>query len=104
MKPKFGNKDGLRSVVANRPWEAIQVDLVDFTSFRSKHKSVTYSYVLAILDVFSRFLMLRPLVKKESKEIAPHLMSIFDTFGNPSRVQTDKGSEFKGNQFQTGIY
>uniref|UniRef100_A0A7M5XDJ8 Integrase catalytic domain-containing protein n=1 Tax=Clytia hemisphaerica TaxID=252671 RepID=A0A7M5XDJ8_9CNID len=94
--PVFANKDLLQPVQAEMPMEVIQIDLVDFTNFKSKSNGKTYSYVLAMLDVFSRFLVLRPLIKKEAKEIAPHIESIFNIFGIPKKVQTDKGSEFKG--------
>ena len=92
----FMNKDELKPVKAEAPMERLQVDLVDFTSFKSRHCGKTYSYVLAALDVFSRFLFLSPLVKKEPTEIAPHLEKLFQVFGRPIYVQTDKGSEFKG--------
>ena len=94
LKPKFSNKEKLRPVIAHRPWQIVQVDLVDFTAFPSRSNSKRYSYVLAVLDVFSRYLILNPLLKKESKEVAAHLSSIFKTFGNPEK--TDQGSEFKG--------
>ena len=78
------------------PMDISQIDLVDFTNLKSRSNGKTYSYVLAMLDVFSRFLTFRPLVRKEPKEIVPHLKSIFEVFGLPKKVQTDKGSEFKG--------
>ena len=97
LKPKFSNKEELRPVIAHRPWEIVQVDLVDFTAFPSRSNSKQYFYVLAVLDVFPRYLILHPLVKKESREVSSHLSSIFKIFGNPGKVQTDQGSEFKGN-------
>ena len=78
--------------------EQLQEDLVDFSSCKSKSNRITYSYVLACLDVFSRFLFLKPLVHKESSEIAKQLRSIFQQFGLASTVQTDRGSEFRGNK------
>ena len=94
--PAFLNKDELQPVTASAPMEHLQVDLVDFSSCKSKCSGKTYSYVLASLDVFSRFLFLSPLVKKESAEVALHLKQLFSVFGPPQIVQTDRGSEFKG--------
>ena len=96
-KPVFSNKDKLKPVLAKEPYESVQVDLVDFSKFQSTSSNKRYSFVLAVLDVFSRFVVLRPLVSKQASEVASHLESIFQIFGYPSRVQTDQGSEFKGN-------
>jgi hypothetical protein len=96
MKPVFSNKAKLKPVIAEKPFNLLQVDLVDFSSFTSRSNKKTFSYVLAVLDVFSRFLFPRPLVSKEASEVALHLDMIFKVFGYPARVQTDQGSEFKG--------
>ena len=89
MKPVFLNKDELK-LSAKAPMERLQIDLVDFSSAKSHHNRKQYSYVLAVLDVFSRFLILRQLVKKEAVEIVPHLVDIFNLFGRPLYVQTDQ--------------
>ena len=57
LNPKFSNKETLRPVVAHRPIQSVRVDLVDFTPFhQSLIRNFTH-YVLAVLDVFSRYLM-----------------------------------------------
>ena len=56
----------------------------------------TYRYVLVVLDVFSRFIFLRPLQSKSSTEVATHVIQIFSDVGPPGIVQTDQGNEFKG--------
>lgn len=76
--------------------ERVQADLVDFSKKKSVNHGKTYSYVLAVIDVFSRYLWLWPQVTKESKEIVPHLEKLFNVFGRPKITQTDQGSEFKG--------
>jgi len=96
LKPTFSNKDKLKPVIAKEPFEILQVDLVDFSSLVSKKDRKQYSYVLSALDVFSRYIFLRPLVSKDSEEVATVLRNIFTVFGYPGRVQTDQGSEFKG--------
>ena len=87
--------------MAHRPMQTVQVDLVDFSSISSKQKSIKYSNVLAVIDIFSRFLFLRPLVKKESKEIAtfarPHICCQFSKCSEiQQKVQIDQGSELEG--------
>lgn len=83
-------------MTADAPMERLQVDLVDFSSKKSRSQGKTYSYILSALDVFSRYLFLQPLAGKESVAVADVLKRIFQVFGYPSVVQTDKGSEFKG--------
>lgn len=96
IKPIFTNKDELKPVTADLPMERLQVDLVDFTSAKSRSGGKVYAYVFSALDVFSRFLFLSPLTNKESAEIVIQLEKIFHVFGRPTYVQTDQGSEFKG--------
>ena len=103
-KPIFSNKDKLRPVKAKEPYEALQVDLVDFTSFPSIVKNKRFNFVLSMLDVFSRFLVLRPLKNKDSAEVSFELQQLFRIFGYPKRLQTDQGSEFKGLSLFLGIF
>ena len=46
-------KADLTPVIANGPLKHIQVDLVDFFSFAEHNDG--YSYVLTMIDVFSRY-------------------------------------------------
>ena len=55
-----------------------------------------FRYVLVVLDVFSRFIFLRPLQSKSSTEVAAVVMQIFSDVGPPKIIQTDQGTEFKG--------
>lgn len=103
-RPIFRNKENLQPIISSTSFEIIQVDLVDFKSYRSTSKNKRYVYVLSVIDVFSRFLMLRPLTKKESASVAYELESIFQTFGNPKIIQTDQGSEFKGKTYYFVLY
>ena len=49
-----------------------------------------------MLDVFSRYIYLRPLTSKSSAEVASVLLKIFSDAGPPRRLQSDQGAEFKG--------
>jgi hypothetical protein len=48
------------------------------------------------LHVHGRFLFLRPLSGKTSFLVAEKLLNIYSIVGPPARIQTDKGSEFRG--------
>lgn len=94
--PTFNNKPLMKPITADRVNERWQIDLIDMKNDRIKEKDETYRYILSILDVFSRFLILRPLKRKTSGQIANELERIFSEHGKPSLLQSDQGTEFKG--------
>ena len=49
-------------------------------------------YVLLVIDVFSRFLWLRPLESKSSQVIANELVCIYMEYGSPEIIQCDQGT------------
>ncbi|XP_049926648.1 uncharacterized protein LOC126406426 [Epinephelus moara] len=64
--------------------------------WRVKYGRVTYRYILTVIDVFSRYVWLRPLKGKHSAEISRHLEDIYNEHGPPKVLQHDQGKEFKG--------
>ena len=93
----FCNKTTLCPVLARKPMERHQIDLVVMTNHpvrRSDGKS--FAYILSVLDIYSRYLWLRPISNKKSETIAKKLKSIYRSFGTPRIVQCDNGKEFKG--------
>ena len=95
--PIFDNKDPLQPVIEHETMNRIQIDLVIMENKPSiSPDGITYRYILSVLDIFSRFLFLRPLQSKESLEVANNMKEIFITIGNPNIIQSDGGSEFKG--------
>ena len=86
----------MKPITANRVNEGWQIDLIDMQNDIIKHNDQTYRYMLSILGVFSRFLILRPLKRKKSGQIADELEKKFSEHGNPSIIQCDQGTEFKG--------
>ena len=60
------------------------------------HWSPYAAFSLAVMDVFSRYLWMRPLSTKRSTEIAQHLTAIYMEHGPPRVVQHDRGREFRG--------
>jgi hypothetical protein len=48
-----------------------------------------------LIDIFSRFLFIVPLKKKQHENITDGFKSVFQTGRKPHTLRTDKGSEFK---------
>jgi hypothetical protein len=67
----------------------VHMDLMEMPT-----SSKGYKYVLTMVDKFSGFIWLRPLVSKEMEEVTRHVLEVFLLFGFPKTIKTDKGSEF----------
>ena len=52
-----------------------------------------YTYLLTVIDVFSKYSWIVPLKSKTGKEVAQAIQKLFLN-GHPSRLWTDKGNEF----------
>ena len=96
VKPIFMNKAPLHPVKSSGVMHQVQVDLVDMKTYPATVESQCFKYILVMLDVFSRFIFLRPLKSKSASEVACILLKIFCDTGPPRRMQSDQGSEFKG--------
>lgn len=79
----------LRSPEVAMPCDWWQIDLVHMPESLNGHK-----YVLVVIDLFTSFVMTRPLKTKTAEETAHNLLQIWSEFGPPKIVQTDAGSEF----------
>ena len=66
-------------------------DLVDMQAFSKFNRGI--KYLLAIIDVFSKYGWLVPLKDKTSKSVASALKTIF-TERQPKKMWVDKGKEF----------
>lgn len=80
--------------------ERWQLDLANVASFESDLNE-NFSYLLMIIDVFSRRLMIVPLYDRKSKEVAEATELIFMTTGRvPKTITSDSGQEFAGKAFK----
>ena len=68
-KTIFRNKPPLQPVVSHTPNSRHQINLVCFEKDPQVRDGNVYMYVLSVLDVFSRYVFLRPATSKEPKEI-----------------------------------
>ena len=56
----------------------------------------TFQWILSIIDVCSRYLVLKPLHTKDTGVVAECLLQVFADLGTPSIIQCDRGTEFLG--------
>jgi transposase InsO family protein len=82
---------------ATRPWQTVSIDIVS-TGTKS---SEGHSYILTVLDTFTRYVQAIPLKRANAKEIGGALFShLFCAFGKPDRFHSDEGTEFVNEAMQ----
>jgi hypothetical protein len=77
-------------ITASLPFDHIVIDLIG--QFPTSPEG--YNFVLIVVDVATRFLLLRPIQTKAAEEIAWVLLNIFANFGLPKVVQYDRDRAF----------
>ncbi|KAK3102040.1 hypothetical protein FSP39_008318 [Pinctada imbricata] len=75
-------------------WDA---DLMDMTKFAKENDG--YAYILVVIDIFSKYLWLRPTLDKRGESITTAFQAILKEGRQPTRIRTDKGQEFKSRTF-----
>ena len=74
-------------------------DLADLSNIREYNDGFTYW--LVVIDVFSRYLWVRPIKTKQGTEVKNAFEDIFkSTTRKPARIRTDKGKEFLNRKVQ----
>lgn len=79
----------MQSVEANKPWDHIQIDLIEMPESRAG-----FLFTLTCVDVLTGYVVVRGLRSKTMEEVARVLWSIFSEYGVPKIVQSDNGTEF----------
>ena len=69
-----------------------QADLVDYSALKRDNRSFTF--LLTIIDIFSRFALAIPIKSKKGPHIAADLEKAFKVMKPPRKLQTDMGKEF----------
>lgn len=77
-----------KSITAREPWQHIQFDL-------KGPMPGMYKYLLVIVDVFSGYVVLEPLVRKDAPSIVTALFRTFMKFGVPLILQSDNETSFR---------
>ena len=81
----------LRSINAMYPFDHLCMDLGQITPTSAAGTNC----FLVVVDVCTRFLILRPLENKSARLVAEKLCAIFYEFGLPKILHSDNGSEFR---------
>ena len=81
----------LKMIVAKQPFEHIAIDLADFSATPSE---AGHTYALIVVDVFTKFVVLKPLFEKSSLAVARELYDIGNLVGHYHILQSDNGGEF----------
>lgn len=77
------------------PWQILSMDLIG----PFPRSSSGYSYILSILDVFSKFILLFPLRQATASKISEILENqVILLFGAPIKIIMDNGVQFRSNQ------
>ena len=77
-------------ITAVGPWDHLQID----TSVHLPESADGFKSLLVIIDVFTGFIVLRPLRQHTAEEVAKVLLELFMLFGLPKIIQSDNGPEF----------
>ncbi|KAK3108623.1 hypothetical protein FSP39_011981 [Pinctada imbricata] len=70
-------------------WEADLADVQNISKFNDG-----INYLLIVVDIFSRYLWVRPLMDKKAKTVLEAFKYILSGPRSPKTIRTDKGSEF----------
>ena len=90
---------------SHHPWEALQCDLVG----PLERSPTGCTYILSVIDTFTRWCELRPIRNRSSLSVAEGLLSILYVRGPCLNLQTDNAREFQSEFFKgflrdMGIY
>ena len=64
-------------------------------SIKVEYKGKCYRYIFSLTDIFSRLNWLAPLTRKKISHVKKELLWIYKEHGQPERLQSDNGGEFK---------
>lgn len=94
---KRGKKEGQLHPIPkeDRPLETFHIDHLGPMTSTDKQ----YKYILAIIDAFTKFCWLYPTKTMSASETLSKIEILQSTFGNPSRIISDKGGAFTSTEF-----
>ena len=82
-----------RPITTSAPMERWQADLIDMRAYKSPQNKQT-TYILTIIDCFSKRAWAVPLTKKSGEKVAKAMDGVLKEHGAPQIIQTDVGREF----------
>ena len=75
--------------------DLFEADLMDVSNVSDENDDITF--ILVVIDAFSRELWLEPLKSKEAEDVLKGFKKIIKRSGAPKRLRTDAGTEFTNN-------
>ena len=87
-----------RKVIVKGLNEYWQADLIEMQKYSKFNKG--YRYILAVIDVFSKFAWTRPIKSKTAQDVTDAMTSILKTTNCPKLLHTDDGGEFFNSRFK----
>ena len=81
-----------QKVLAHGVRYQFQADLINYAPLKRENGGMTF--LLSIIDMFSRYAMLIPIKNKRGNTVRDALVRVFDHMGTPLKLQMDKGKEF----------
>ena len=75
-----------------------EADLADMQKLRKRNDQVTF--LLVVIDVFSRYLWVEPLRGKTNREMLGAFQRLFERAPKPRRLRTDRGNEFTSGEME----
>ena len=89
-----------RKIISPKPKVIASCDLADLSRLARYNRG--FKYVLVVIDVFSRFLEVVPVKKKDGNTVMKALKIVFDgnNFKGVSRLNSDEGKEFYNKHVQ----
>lgn len=68
--PRFTNKAKPKTITEHEPGKRWQIDIINTKAQSVNFNGSTYSYILQIVDVYTRYIMPKPLQTKCAREVA----------------------------------
>ena len=79
----------------DQQWDA---DIMDMIKFARQNNG--YRYLAIFIDIFTRYIWVRPLKTKKPSEMVQVMKDIFSEGREPLSIRTDRGSEYMGKDVQ----
>jgi len=87
------------SVIVSGLYDQYETDLASLNKYEYIEQNDGVKYLLVVIDVFSRFIWVRPLKNKLASNVIKAFQNIFDTMiKTPRRMRSDRGSEFTSTE------
>ena len=95
---KAGKQEGFLHPISKDELPLSTYHIDHLGPLESTHKN--YKYILAVIDAFTKFVWLYPTKTTSSHETISKLEIQKYTFGNPTRIISDRGSAFTSQEFE----